>query len=510
MRPLSERSVVLLLLFALTIFRLIYAAQLGMTYDECYYWQWSRHLDVGYYDQGPGIAYCIRLGTLLLGDTPLGVRLVNILLAAGSAWCVYLTATRWFDKKIAVWSVVLMAVAPLYGMGSMLATYDGPQVFCWALGMYWVTRTLQEDNARLWYVVGLCVGLGLLCKLTMVVFAPSVLLLLVLAPDYRKHLSTLHPYLAFVLALLCASPLVYWNLTHGNVNFQHALALSSRSRGASFGRWLGDFLGGQLLVVGPWLFIAELVALYQMTRQMTHKPDNPRRFLLAFTLPMLALCFWTALRSKMEANWAAPLHLAGMIAIAVGFAGAWQQKKRVGVLFCGFLCLLIQIIVLFPEWLGKIKPLDGKTVGIKLCEPYDWSPMVAVTQEARERLASEGKPVMVVGMNYRVNSVMSFYLKDRPIPQALYLGSRLDQYYFWTDAMAMRGKNAVLCFDQEVDRPDNKDNPLPEIRKYFASVDFYAKRETYRPGFAGPVKVWVVYLCRDFKGYNPQEHFTGY
>ena len=49
--------VALVLLALLTIFRLVYAAGLGMAEDETYYWQWSRHLAAAYYDQGPGIAY---------------------------------------------------------------------------------------------------------------------------------------------------------------------------------------------------------------------------------------------------------------------------------------------------------------------------------------------------------------------------------------------------------------------------------------------------------------------
>ena len=53
----------------LTVVRLIFAARLGLFQDEAYYWQWSRQLDLSYVDQGPGIAYFIRLGTLIFGDT---------------------------------------------------------------------------------------------------------------------------------------------------------------------------------------------------------------------------------------------------------------------------------------------------------------------------------------------------------------------------------------------------------------------------------------------------------
>ena len=525
LQTLPERSLVLLFLATVTVLRLVYASQLGMFYDECCYWQWSRHLDYGYYDQGPGIAYVIRLGTLLWGDTALGVRFVNILLAAGSSWWMYLTANRWFpEQKVGWWTVLLLSIAPLYGTGSMIATYDGPQVFCWALGMWLFTQLLHSDHSShsdssshsgsskkqilLWYAIGIVVGLGVLCKLTMLLFAPGVLLFLLLSPKHRRYLSTPHPYLAFALALLCASPLWLWNFHHENMGFQHALTLGSRSRGKAFGHWLADFLGGQIGVIGPWLFIAELVATFQLLPKPSLNNDtnnSNKRFVLAFILPTLALCLWTALRSKMEANWPAPMHLAGMMAVAIGFSAAWEAKKRLGIIICVILSLCIQGVILFPELPGRfIKPLDGPKVGVKLCEPYDWSGMTKLTEQAREALEKEGKPVLLIGLNYKVNSVMAFYLKDHPETQGLYLGSRLDQYYIWTDVEAMKGKNALLCFDQE-----NNDAPK-EARQYFASADFYGKVNTYRLGFQGPVKTWVVYLCRDFKGYNPREHFNGY
>jgi len=51
-----------------------------------YYWMWSKHLAGGYYDHPPMVAVVIRLGTMIAGDTELGVRLVSILLALPMSW----------------------------------------------------------------------------------------------------------------------------------------------------------------------------------------------------------------------------------------------------------------------------------------------------------------------------------------------------------------------------------------------------------------------------------------
>src|SRR5262249_58816960 len=74
---------------ALVALRLVAAAVTPLTFDEAYYWMWSKHLAGGYYDHPPMVALVIRLGTLMAGDTELGVRLVSILSALPMSFAVY-------------------------------------------------------------------------------------------------------------------------------------------------------------------------------------------------------------------------------------------------------------------------------------------------------------------------------------------------------------------------------------------------------------------------------------
>ena len=78
-----------LMILALVALRLVAAAYTPITFDEAYYWMWSKHLAGGYYDHPPMVAVVIRLGTLIAGDTEFGVRLVSILLALPMSWAVY-------------------------------------------------------------------------------------------------------------------------------------------------------------------------------------------------------------------------------------------------------------------------------------------------------------------------------------------------------------------------------------------------------------------------------------
>ncbi len=494
------------------LFRLVYGAATSLANDETYYWQWSRHPALSYFDQGPGAAWCVGFGTAIFGINSLGVRFASVLLGTATAYLVYQTARRWLGDAAAFWSVVLLAVAPLLCIGGIVATYDGPQVFCWAAALYGLTRAVQDNKSGWWYVVGAFVGLGFLCKLTMSFFAPSVLLFLLVSPTYRRHLATPHPYLAFGLAVLVASPVLIWSMQNGWTSVWHAQALASRSNGASPGRWVGDFLGSQALVVSPFIFFAEVWALGRMVaslkgkaRDESHETDAAR-FVLCFTGVVLLVCLNTALRSKLEANWAAPMHVAGLMAAGSWFALLWERSRggRVAIGASIAFSMVLTGIILFPQILPALGIRVSASLAQKANETYGWPEVMVPLQAARKQLEAEGKPVFLASTNYRVPSLLAYHLPDHPETYELFLSARHDQYWFWTKPETLVGQNALLCLD------DPKPQALAQARLYFDSVEELAPIDVYRPGFDGPVKSWRLYACRNFKGYNPNAHVEGY
>jgi 4-amino-4-deoxy-L-arabinose transferase-like glycosyltransferase len=74
----SLRATWLVLTLALVI-RLIVSGQFLLVPDEANYWQWSRYLDIGYYDHPPMIAWTIWLATTLFGQNEFAVRLPTVL-----------------------------------------------------------------------------------------------------------------------------------------------------------------------------------------------------------------------------------------------------------------------------------------------------------------------------------------------------------------------------------------------------------------------------------------------
>ncbi len=67
------------LIVALTALRLTYASLIDLRTDEAYYWTWSKENVLSFLDHPPMIAWFIRFGTAIFGDTNLGVRFAGIL-----------------------------------------------------------------------------------------------------------------------------------------------------------------------------------------------------------------------------------------------------------------------------------------------------------------------------------------------------------------------------------------------------------------------------------------------
>ena len=76
-------------LAAVTLIRLAVAATAPLAPDETYYWIWSHALAAGYLDHPPMVALWIRAGTLLAGQTALGVRLLGPFSAALASFMLF-------------------------------------------------------------------------------------------------------------------------------------------------------------------------------------------------------------------------------------------------------------------------------------------------------------------------------------------------------------------------------------------------------------------------------------
>src|ERR1700677_2947988 len=134
-------------ILALVALRLAAAAWTPLTFDEAYYWMWSKHLAGGYYDHPPMVAVVIRLGTMIAGDTELGVRLVSILLALPMSWAVYRAATILFGgQRVAATATILLNVTMMAAVGTMIVTPDSPLLVASSFVLLFLAKVLESGR----------------------------------------------------------------------------------------------------------------------------------------------------------------------------------------------------------------------------------------------------------------------------------------------------------------------------------------------------------------------------
>ena len=84
-----------------------------LSFDTYYYWEWSRHLALSYYDGSPMIAYLIKLATSAWGHTLFALSLVGILTAALTSWIIYKTARFFLSKEASYIATLSWLFSPL-------------------------------------------------------------------------------------------------------------------------------------------------------------------------------------------------------------------------------------------------------------------------------------------------------------------------------------------------------------------------------------------------------------
>lgn len=491
----------LLFLVVTTLLRLPLLSAIDLAPDEAYYWDWSRHLSLGYYDQGPLIAYLIRLTTALFGTNEFGVRIGVCLLTAATLYCVYRLACLLFSARTGFITLVVLALCPLVTVGSEIATYDPPLVFFWALALLYLTVALffsplySQEQRRAWFGAGVAFGLGLLSKHTMLLLPFSLLLYFLVTPPHRFWLKRWEPYAAFGVMLLLYTGVLWWNAHHHWWTFMHLFFLVHHHGGNPLHR-LGDFLGSQALLVGPVLFIG---CLWAGIASLQPEMPPAQRFLAIMGLPSILFFCLLALKTKVQANWA-PFVYPSLSLLWVGRLLNHKPplSSRTTTLIIGSAVLitgLLTALILFPRMriaLGiRIPPQSDVTNST-----FGWRTLAAKVEQVRAEMARNGHKVFICGNGYQYIALMAFYLPDHPPTYDLFLHYRLDMYAAYVQQLKQElGNDAIFLNAGKANDAD--------LHKVFRRVEWLPPVPLYRRSlYKRPITTVYIAKCYGYRLYT--------
>ena len=396
-----------LTILALVALRLVAAAWTPLTFDEAYYWMWSKHLAGGYYDHPPMVAVVIRLGTEIAGDTEFGVRLVSILLALPMSFAVYRTASILFGgQRVAATATILLNVTLMAAVGTLIVTPDAPLLVASSFVLFYLAKVLETGRGEWWLAVGAAVGAALLSKYTALFFGPAILIWLAGVPKLRRWLLSPWPYLGGLVALLIFSPVILWNADHHWVSFIKQIG---RARIEDFKpAFIGELIPTQIAFATPLVFILGAMGLYAL---FTRRAGAlAARVLINATFWTIAAYFtWHSLHARVEANWFAPVYPAFAIAAAVAaHLAQWPARAQrlvdfclrwaspVGILMFAFLIVQADTGVLT----GYRRDATVRSVGV------GWRELAAGIEAVRIRTGAS----CVLAPDYGTTSWLAFYL----------------------------------------------------------------------------------------------------
>ncbi len=306
------KSAYLIILF-LALLSAIYNAYLPLHGDEAYYWMWSHHLQSGYYDHPPMIAYMIYL-TNFISESEWGVRLVNVFSMSISALYVFKLSREMFDEKIALTSVIIFSSVILVHAGYILTTTDSPLTLFWTLTLYYTYRAIFLGKRVDYILAGIMLGLMMLSKYTAVLFIFALLFFILL--KRRDVLKSINFYLAVVLALFVVSPMLVWNAQNEWISFSFQLGHGQTQTYEIFPHLLFEFFAGQFGIFSP-VFTA--ILFYFLLKEKLYFQDNRLFFLALSVVVVLLLFFYKSLFTRMALNYTAPAYIGGAILTAYMF-----------------------------------------------------------------------------------------------------------------------------------------------------------------------------------------------
>jgi 4-amino-4-deoxy-L-arabinose transferase-like glycosyltransferase len=284
------------------------AAVLPLSADEAYYWLWSKHLAAGYYDHPPAIAFLIRMGTAVFGDSAFGVRAVPVLLSVAASWFVWRAAALVLrDAKAGGLACLLFNLTLVAAVETMAATPDAPLIACSAAFLVSLAKVEAEGNGKWWLAAGVCGGLALMSKYTAFFLGAGALAWLVFTPAARRWLATPWPYAGLLAAFAIFAPNLSWNAAHGWMTFR--FQFGRVGTGPFTLRFLAEFAGAQLLLASPFVLAGAACALAK-------PPAGGSRLLLWTVLPAAIFFAAHSLHQRVQGNWPCFLYPALAVAAA--------------------------------------------------------------------------------------------------------------------------------------------------------------------------------------------------
>ena len=426
-RPLIIATVVVI---AMTVLRMIYASAIELRTDEAYYWTWSKEAALSFLDHPPMIAWFIRFGTAIFGDTDLGVRfggIVAMLITQLLLADIVRRVTH--DWRAMVLAVLMMEAALYYGL-LMAKVSPDIALIPFATAMVWALVRLAESNdERWWLAAGVFAGLSLLSKFTVALLLPAILAFM-FVPRWRgRWLWSPYPYLSVLIAFVLFLPVLIWNMQHDWASFRFQFVRAAATHELSL-RTLGEFIGLQFGLVGFVLLPVVLIGVALTARRGYRQLDAVAILLSTAVIFPFLYFLWKSLGLRVGDTWPTFIWPFGIAATAINLStmgkehrpeslirsSFWWARVAIGSGIAFVVAVFFYYVAAPWNFIGRTDPVGGEA---------GYRPVI---ERVEAQLQKTGA-TWIATTDYRTYSMLRWFLGDRvPVIQinerGRYLGFR--------------------------------------------------------------------------------------
>ena len=417
-----DRSTKLLLAVIALVALALHAAlngNYGFHRDELAMLDDARHLAWGYIAYPPMTPAIGHLALRLFGTSLGGLRFFAALAFAASALLTGLIAREFGGARPAqLFAATCVAFTPVALLGSSLFQYVAFDYLAWVAGTYCVLRLLNSNDARWWLAIGAVIGLGLLTKYTIGVWAAALACGVLLTPA-RRYLANRWPWLGVLVCAVLFAPNLAWQWQHDFISLDFLRHIHERD--IAIGRTDG-FIGDQFLGnANPLTVPVWLAGLYFLLIDA-----RARRYRLLGIVYVAALVLMLMLRARgyYLAPAYPPLLAAGSVLGERGLERLRAGTAR-GVALAAWI-VLIGGGAAFGLLFVPIAPLHSQLWQITakvhddFREQIGWPNIAQTVSSVYAALPVDERPgVRVLAANYGEAGALNLYREDYPLPAVI-------------------------------------------------------------------------------------------
>jgi len=421
--------------------------------DEAYYWIWSQHPAVSYYDHPPLNAWSLFLASKIFGWNTFALRIVPVATFIADLWVLWLIAKLVSDqpKQHFFITAVVFLSTPIFLTMSMLALPDHLLILCLLLSLYFFltffkSQPVQPKWGKL-YLACMLLGFATLAKYNAVLMGAGVFVFALYDTRARAIFAHWQSYLAFALFLVIVSPEIYWNIATraSSVSFilqdRHAGLPSDNSFAG-----LKGYVGSMIAFLSPFLLWPVGKTLFTKSTANSANLVLVRFIFWASTLVFFGL----SLTTNIMFHWNLVAYVAVLPFLGLFMRAGWLAAAHT--LFGLIVAALITYNFSFLPLRTYFSSADYFSA-----RSFGWEQTAQITKQ----LAKEHEVGFIAGTDYTISAPLGFAMQN---PDVTDLGLKRSQYWFWFKPEQHIGENALILTDHA--------NGLPsKISKRFNRVE---------------------------------------